>query len=534
MFRIPRSDGVDQPPTSLEPLEGVGMPPALARVEASSEASVVIVGSRIAFASRAALDMIGAHGATDVVGADVFDFVAPSSIESIVARQESAKAGIWPRPETITILTVDGREKQVEVASTPVRWEGQPASQMTMWEPLSSAERLRQLATGIRTDVADAVVITDTEYRVRSLNPAAEQLYGWTEAEVLGTPIQEVIPWLGGDADLETLLRRLEEEGRWHGLAVHGRRDGGVVHVLASTTLLTDSSGRPAGAISVNRAATEESIGRDETPTNPALREEIRRALANDEFTVHYQPIVRLGDGTPVGAEALARWNHPTKGLLLPAAFIQAAERSGLIGQLGEIVLEKACAQAQLWREEGLDLYLSVNMSARQLADECLPTRLAGIMTRTDTEPGQLWLEITETALVEDLEQARKALRQIDDLGVRVSIDDFGTGWASLTYLREFQVHALKIDRLFVNGLGNESSDLAIVKSILALGRELGLDVIAEGIETLDQRAILCELGCETGQGYFFGRPTPPDELLDKWRGDHRLPSPGTRASACV
>ncbi|HWM19884.1 MAG TPA: EAL domain-containing protein, partial [Ilumatobacteraceae bacterium] len=196
--------------------------------------------------------------------------------------------------------------------------------------------------------------------------------------------------------------------------------------------------------------------------------------------------------------------------------------------QLGEIVLEKACAQAQLWRDEGLDLYLSVNMSARQLADECLPTRLAGIVTRTDTGPGQLWLEITETALVEDLDQARKALRQIDELGVRVSIDDFGTGWASLTYLREFPVHALKIDRLFVNGLGNESSDLAIVKSILALGRELGLDVIAEGIETLDQRAILCELGCETGQGYFFGRPTPPDELLDKWRGDHRLPSPRT------
>src|SRR4029453_9555806 len=110
--------------------------------------------------------------------------------------------------------------------------------------------------------------------------------------------------------------------------------DGGVVHVLASTTLLTDSSGRPAGAISVNRAATEESVGRDNTPTNPALREETRPAPANNEFTVHYQPIVRLGDGTPVGAEALARWNHPTKGLLLPGAFIQAAERSGLIGQL--------------------------------------------------------------------------------------------------------------------------------------------------------------------------------------------------------
>ena len=262
MRRIPQGEVLDRPPISFEPLEGVGMPPALARVEASSDASVVIVGTKIAYASHAALDMIGAHGASDVVGTDVLDFVAPSSIESTVARQESAKAGIWPRPETITILTVDGREKQVEVASTPVLWEGQPASQMTMWEPLTSADRLRQLATGVRTDVADAVVITDTEFRIRSLNHAAEQLYGWKESEVLGIPIQEVIPWLGGDTDLETFLHRLHDEGRWHGLAVHGHRDGGAVHVLASTTLLTDSSGQPAGAISVNRVATEESAAR--------------------------------------------------------------------------------------------------------------------------------------------------------------------------------------------------------------------------------------------------------------------------------
>ena len=127
---------------------------------------------------------------------------------------------------------------------------------------------------------------------------------------------------------------------------------------------------------------------------------------------------------------------------------------------------------------------------------------------------GQLWLEITETALVEDLDQARRALHQLDAQGVRVSIDDFGTGWASLTYLREFPVHALKIDRLFVNGLGTQSSDLAIVKSIVALGAELGLEIIAEGIETSEQRALLIQLGCENGQGYFFSGPSPSDELF--------------------
>jgi EAL domain-containing protein (putative c-di-GMP-specific phosphodiesterase class I) len=199
---------------------------------------------------------------------------------------------------------------------------------------------------------------------------------------------------------------------------------------------------------------------------------------------------------------------------LAPAEFIEAAERSGLIGQLGEVVVDKACAQAQIWRRAGLNLYLSVNVSARQLADGSLPARLADTMTRTGMGPGELWLEITETALVEDFDQARKALRQIDALGVHVSIDDFGTGWASLTYLREFPVAALKIDRLFVDGLCTRASDLAIVKSILGLGLELGLEVVAEGIETSEQRALLLQLGCETGQGYFFGWPRPPDELF--------------------
>ena len=255
-------------------------------------------------------------------------------------------------------------------------WAGQSANQMTMWEP-DPAVHVQQMATGIRTDVADAVVVIDADFRIQRFNSAAEELYGWREEEVLGTRIEEVIPWLGGDADLADFLRHLHDDGRWYGRAVHGRRDGGVVHVLASSTLLTDGSGQRTGAISVNRAATPVSRTPGETSANPVLREEIVRALANDEFIVHYQPIVRLADGTPIGAEALARWNHPTRGLLMPADFIDAAERMGLIGQLGEVVMEKACAQAQRWRSEGLDLYVSVNMSARQLSDERMPHRLA-------------------------------------------------------------------------------------------------------------------------------------------------------------
>jgi PAS domain S-box-containing protein len=500
--------------TTVLPFDAAEPLPALSRVHASGDASVVIVGRTIVFASGSAVEIVGAACAADVVGRDVFDFVAPSSTEAGVARHESAKSGRWPRPELITIKRADGLEKQVEVASTPVLWgAGLAASQLTMWEPPEGAERLRQLATGVRTDVPDAVVILDTDLRIQSLNNAAEELYGWAEAEVLGKPVDEVMPWLSSEAEFQAAQRLLLDEGRWHGHAVQGRRDGTAVHVLASTSLMTDRTGRTTGVISVNRPVS----GGSSRPVQPAgtrLHDELDSGLTNDEFVVHYQPIVRLDDGSPIGVEALVRWNHPTRGLLLPAEFIEAAERSGHIGDLGEIVLDKACTQARLWRDAGLNLFLSANVSARQLADRSLPARLADIMARTGTRPNDLWIEITETALVEDLDQARQGLRQIDELGVHLSIDDFGTGWASLTYLREFPVHALKIDRIFVDGLGSRSRDLAIVKSIIGLGRELGLDVVAEGIETLGQRALLYQLGCEKGQGYLFGAPAPADEVF--------------------
>ncbi len=214
-----------------------------------------------------------------------------------------------------------------------------------------------------------------------------------------------------------------------------------------------------------------------------------------------------------MGIEALARWQHPTRGLLLPCAFIAAAERSGMILELGELVLNTACQQAQLWRREGHDLHLSVNVSARQLSDEHLAEQIAGVMAATSMPAGRLWLEVTETALVMDIVAAQTALREIDDLGARISIDDFGTGWASLTYLREFPIRQLKIDDTFVRGLGTISSDAAIVRSIVSLGCELELEVIAEGVETDEQRSHLLRLGCRLGQGYLFGRPLPPEAL---------------------
>lgn len=241
--------------------------------------------------------------------------------------------------------------------------------------------------------------------------------------------------------------------------------------------------------------------------------DELRRAVRHGEFIVHYQPVVDLADSTVEGVEALLRWRHPTRGLLLPGAFLAAAERSGVIIEIGQYVLQAACAQAQRWRHAGHDVHMSVNISARQLTDALLPERIAKVMAATSMPPGSLWLEITETDLVHDVVQAGLVLREIDDLGARIAIDDFGTGWASLTYLHEFPVRQIKIDGSFVQGMGDTWTAPAIVRSILSLGRDLGLAVVAEGVETDEQRDRLVRLGCRLGQGEFLGAPRPADEL---------------------
>jgi EAL domain-containing protein (putative c-di-GMP-specific phosphodiesterase class I) len=236
---------------------------------------------------------------------------------------------------------------------------------------------------------------------------------------------------------------------------------------------------------------------------------EIRRALDEDEFEVHYQPVVELEDHRIVSVEALVRWKHPERGLLAPSAFIDAAERTGLILELGASVLDRACRQCAEWRAGGADIDLAVNLSTKELADPGLFDRVAATLDASKLDPGALWLEVTETSLVEDVDQASALLHRLVSLGIRTAIDDFGTGWASLTYLRQFPVHALKVDRTFVSGIDRNPNDVAIARSIVLLGAELGLAVVAEGIETTTQERSMRHLGCRMGQGFLYGRPTP-------------------------
>ena len=249
----------------------------------------------------------------------------------------------------------------------------------------------------------------------------------------------------------------------------------------------------------------------------------LRRALTRKELRVVYQPTINLESGLIVGVEALLRWEHPERGLLIPSEFIDVAEETGLIVPIGMWVVEQACRQAQRWHSEqpeGERLFVSVNLSGRQLDTAALIDNVADVLDRTGIDPNLLGLEITESVVMRDPEASTTALRALKDLGVRLAVDDFGTGYSSLAYLRRFPVELLKVDRAFVDGLDAETGDAedrAIVAAVVSLAHTLGMKAIAEGVETAEQLRELRELGCDMAQGFLIAKPlTPPalDELL--------------------
>ena len=244
----------------------------------------------------------------------------------------------------------------------------------------------------------------------------------------------------------------------------------------------------------------------------------LHRALHQREFVLHYQPQVRMTTGTITGVEALVRWEHPERGLVGPGEFIPSAEETGLIIPLGSWVLEEACRQAAVWAQERADagippVVVSINLSARQVAHPDLVATVADVISRTGADPATLCLEVTETALMNDLDAALAVLAELKGLGLELAIDDFGTGYSSLRALQRFPFDVVKIDRSFVNGIESSEQEAAIVSAIISLAHALGLETVAEGIEQFAQVTRLRALGCDVAQGYYFGRPVHPDEL---------------------
>ena len=244
------------------------------------------------------------------------------------------------------------------------------------------------------------------------------------------------------------------------------------------------------------------------------LLQDLRLAVAAGQFRLHYQPKFDAKRCQPIGAEALLRWEHPQHGLLAPDRFIGLAEKTGLIIPIGDWVLDEACRQMRLWLDEGIEGWrIAVNLSAIQFCHAGLLDSVARALERHALPANCLTLEITETTAMSDVEVSLTVLQQLSDMGVDLSIDDFGTGYSSLMYLKRLPANELKIDRGFVRELEDEGEDAAIVSAIVALGRALGLRIVAEGVETSSQQAFLTRLGCDSLQGYLLGRPVPAEQL---------------------
>jgi EAL domain-containing protein (putative c-di-GMP-specific phosphodiesterase class I) len=247
------------------------------------------------------------------------------------------------------------------------------------------------------------------------------------------------------------------------------------------------------------------------------IKREAARTLAARGFDLHYQPIVAADGGTVAGVEALLRWEHPTRGMIPPALFVPVAEEAGLMDRLGEFVLRRAVSDAARWP----DIYVSVNLSPVQVRDRGFIDLVAAVLKESSLEPSRLVLEMTEGVLIENPEEITARLQELRALGVRLALDDFGSGYSSLRYLQTLPFDMLKVDKSFVAALDQSANGGVIIQAIVALGRALGMGVVIEGVETEEQRVLLRLAGCNEMQGYLFAKPAPREEI-DRQLGSAR------------
>jgi len=399
--------------------------------------------------------------------------------------------------------------------------------------PVSTLKIDRSFVKDVPVDADDvaitlAIIGLAHNLRIRVTDTAAR--LGGDEFAVL---IEDAADEKDVVSSAERLVRALREPFRAGDREVHIHasigvalaRDGATCdHLLRNADLAMYTAKRQGK----DRYAVYESEMHEAALARLELEADLRRGLAEGELVVHYQPIVDTTTQRAVGTEALVRWEHPVRGTLAPAAFIPIAEETGLIVELGRQVLEAACVQTRAWQDQGEsgELYVSVNLSARQLQARDLLADVAECLTRSGLAPSCLVLEITETAMMQDIDAAASQLHALKHLGLRLALDDFGTGYSSLSYLQRLPVDLIKIDRAFVADVDGPDGNASFANTILSLARTLHLPAVAEGVETEAQAAALVRLGCELAQGFLYARPGPA--------GDVRFsPEPSASIGAC-
>jgi diguanylate cyclase (GGDEF)-like protein len=408
-------------------------------------------------------------------------------------------------------LFLDRARQAVEVAARTQAWPAVLYLDLDGFKPVNDE---------YGHDIGDAVLRTIATRLRGCLRPAdtAARLGGDEFAVLLGGPldaqgISRVVDRIRAQFDVPVDLGEghVARIGASIGIAVGGVDTEDADRLIRQSDIAMYAAKRSGGGFSYY----EEGMG-DPTSVREEQVATLARAIREGELFTVYQPLINLRTGRPTGAEALVRWQHPEEGVLGPDSFIGLAEETGLIVEIGALVLHEACRQAARWVavDENQPLTITVNLSARQLADPGIVDTVTEALTGAGLDPRRLVLEITETVLMQDREAAAATLWRLKALGIRIAIDDFGTGYSSLAYLRRFPIDMLKIAREFVDGLGRDEHDDVITRAIVELAGTLGLLTVAEGIETHDQQTIVTALGCDLGQGYLFSVPVDAEAAL--------------------
>jgi diguanylate cyclase (GGDEF)-like protein/PAS domain S-box-containing protein len=547
-------------------------------VELSPEAIIVQRDDSIVYANPAAANLFGAQGVKPLLGRAVADFVHADHRQKFRARElhlrESQKSDL----KAERFVRLDGQSRDVEVVMASVTYDGKPATQFLTRDITQRRRAEEQLLHDAfhdsltmlpnralfidhlklavnhrrrRKGYLFAVLFIDLD-RFKVINDSLGHMAGdeflIATARRLESCLREgdTIARLGGD-EFTILLDGIKDYGDAQRVAERVQEvlaepfdlSGRELFITASVgikyssdndeqpeDLLRDADTAMYCAKTLGKAQYQEFDAKMHTHalTLLELESDLRRAVERDEFQVNYQPIVSLQSGRIIGFEALVRWQHPERGMILPAEFISVAEETGLIMQIDRCVLRQACLQMRRWQETlpiTRQMKVSVNLSCKQFMQPMIVEQVLEILQETGLDPRSLKLEITESVMMERGDYTMSVLEQLSQAGIELSLDDFGTGYSSLSYIHRFPVSTLKIDQSFIKRIGGEQNG-EIVRAVVALARNLGMEVVAEGIETVVQLDQLRALNCEQGQGYYFSIPVDAESATKLIHNDER------------
>ena len=549
--------------------DGVGNPPALTEREAmfrttmeAAQVGIFVLQDQCFKYVNPYLTRLFGYSAEEMVGhMGPLDVVVPELHAFVIDQMQARAAGTSGHHYEITAVRKDGSEFPATVFGSPSVFDGRPASVGTLLDISSqkaAEQRIRELAdydvlTGLpnrrllrerfvqllaaaeRDKTEIAVIFLDLDHFKRVNDSLGHSVGDELLVEVarrLDSVVRRIdtLARLGGDefifampgfhtAAAADVARRLIDvfsrpfEVAGHELTVTPSlgisiypHDGQDLETLLKNADTAMYRAKDIGRNTFQFYATEMNTA---TLDRLLMESNLRRALAQNEFVLQYQPLVNLRTGMVIGVEALIRWQHPELGTIMPDSFIHVAEETGLINPIGDWVLCEACRQAKVWCDEGLpSLVMAVNVAPVQFRQPGFIEMVAGALASSGLEASLLELELTERTVMHDADINLGTLSALHRMGVELSLDDFGTGYSSLAYLKRFPVGKLKIDRSFVNDLETDPDDWAIASTIVSMGRSLRMTVLAEGVETGEQLAQLRKMGCDMAQGYYFSRPT--------------------------